>query len=72
MSEEDDLDFLMENDQTVSDLTAALQHTELGEKFENGDQVEEKGAREWTEEERKLVEPCTELIKVSLQAPHFY
>ena len=67
MNEEDDLDMLMEDDDddAVSDLTTALQHnTRLGETVEDGENAQDKGAREWTGEEMKLVEPCIELIKV--------
>ena len=61
---------LMEDDDddgAVSDLTTALQHnTRLGETVEDGENAQDKGAREWTGEEMKLVEPCIELIKVHM------
>ena len=71
MSEEDDFDMLLDD----GDLSAASleQCTGLGgETVENGgangssDGGDNKdgGAREWTAEEMKLVEPCIKLIEV--------
>ena len=67
MSEEDDFDMLLEEDDpAVSDLSTGLQQTGLGGMMENGgsDDKDRGGAREWTGEEMKLVEPCIELVKV--------
>ena len=70
MSEEDDLDFLMEDDlatsTSVSDVATALRHTTLEGTSQDDDSCgeEETKAKEWTREEIKLVEPCIELIKV--------
>ena len=67
---EDDFDMLLEDDDpVVSGLATGLQCTGLGETVENGESSDDKdggGAREWTGEEMKLVEPCIELIKVSV------
>ena len=66
MSEEDDFGMLLEDDdKAVLDLTTDLRHTGLGEAAENGvGSDKDRGAREWTREEMKLVEPCIELIQV--------
>ena len=72
MSEEDDFDMLLDD----GDLLAASlqQHTGLGGKTaENGEEAngsdggdsKDGGAREWTAEEVKLVEPCIKLIEVT-------
>ena len=74
MSEEDDFDILLDD----GDLLAASlqQHTGLGGKTaENGGangsgggdggDSKDGGAREWTAEEVKLVEPCIKLIEVT-------
>ena len=76
MSEEDDFDMLLDDDDgpaaaaILSDQATCtgLQRTGLGETAENGgasDDDKDGGAREWTADEVKLVEPCIKLIKVS-------
>ena len=73
MSEQDDFDVLRGDDAdlapaALSDQATGLQRTGLGERVENGGpngSDDGAGAREWTSEEMKLVEPCIKLIKVS-------
>ena len=80
MSEEDEFDMLLDDDDLaaatdLSDQTTGLQRPGLGGTTENGgacgsgddggDGGKDGGGREWTTEEMKLVEPCIELIKVS-------
>ena len=51
----------------LSDQATGLQRTGPGETVENGgasDGDKDGGAREWTAEEVKLVEPCIKLINV--------
>ena len=73
MSEEDDFDMLLDD----GDLSAASLQQHRGQlgggTMENGEEAngsdggdcKDGGAREWTAEEVKLVEPCIKLIEVT-------